>query len=237
MTRMLRAAVLVGALAAVATAGRAEDDKKGTNALDREAAAKATVTDAAKAVDQLALGRRLAAYGRATKSPEALALAARILADTPATNTPTKPTGEDARGAKPADKPARDDTPMGLLAEAKKLAGSDPTVAALAAKVEVEKARGAVAGARTWVETVGGGRTDQYTITFRGGEAAVFAVSGDGDTRLDLYVYDQNGNLIDSDVGHGDDKVCRWAPRWTGPFVIRVVNRGSVANRYLAGHN
>jgi hypothetical protein len=32
-------------------------------------------------------------------------------------------------------------------------------------------------------------------------------------------------------VGPGDDAMCRFTPKWTGPFLIRVVNRG-MANEY-----
>ena len=62
-------------------------------------------------------------------------------------------------------------------------------------------------------------------------------VVGDGDTDLDLYVYDQNGNLIDKDVDYTDNCVCTFVPRWTGLFVIKIVNRGSVYNRYVLRTN
>jgi hypothetical protein len=62
-------------------------------------------------------------------------------------------------------------------------------------------------------------------------------VKGDGDTRLDLYVYDENGNLITSQVGPGDNCLARWQPKWTGPFTIRVVNRGGIGNRYYIWTN
>jgi hypothetical protein len=82
------------------------------------------------------------------------------------------------------------------------------------------------------VDVVNADSTDVYRMTFRGGEAAVLRVIGDGSTRLDLYIYDENGNLITSAVGPGD--VCRadFHPLWTGPFVIKIVNRGYVWNRY-----
>jgi hypothetical protein len=72
-----------------------------------------------------------------------------------------------------------------------------------------------------------------YTVTFMGGEPAAVEVIGDGDTDLDVYVSDENDNLIASAEGRGDHAVVRWQPRWTGPFTIRIVNRGSVSNRYV----
>ncbi len=42
-------------------------------------------------------------------------------------------------------------------------------------------------------------------IYFEGGDLGEVAVIGDGDTDLDLYIYDENGNLIDDDEDYTDD--------------------------------
>ena len=63
-------------------------------------------------------------------------------------------------------------------------------------------------------------------------ELAMVTVHGDGDTDLDLYVYDENGNCVASDTSLGDQCVVTWTPRWTGSFTIRVVNRGFLPNNY-----
>ncbi len=68
-------------------------------------------------------------------------------------------------------------------------------------------------------------------VTCRGGELTRLLV--DGDTDLDVYVYDENGNLIGKDEDPADTCVATWFPRSTGEFTIRVVNRGSVSNRYI----
>lgn len=86
-------------------------------------------------------------------------------------------------------------------------------------------------------ETVKAYDTDRYVLTFRGDEKAVVAVNGDGDTDLDLYIYDENGNLIASDTDSTDSCVATWTPKWTGKFTIKVVNRGSVYNRYEIATN
>jgi hypothetical protein len=91
---------------------------------------------------------------------------------------------------------------------------------------------GPVPPKRPTVERVAAGATDVYTVTFRGGERATVTVRGDGDTDLDLYVYDENGNLIVKDDDHTDNCVVSFTPKWTGPFKIRVVNRGNVYNQY-----
>ena len=96
---------------------------------------------------------------------------------------------------------------------------------------------GATNGAGRQNETVNANDTDTYVITFNGGEPAMVVVSGDGDTDLDLYVYDENGNLVASDTDYTDDCIVSWSPRWTGKFVIRVRNRGNVYNRYTIATN
>lgn len=57
-------------------------------------------------------------------------------------------------------------------------------------------------------ETVKAKTTDVYDVTLRRGETFYIYVSGDGDTDLDLYIYDENGNLIDSDLEVGDSCLC-----------------------------
>ncbi len=57
-------------------------------------------------------------------------------------------------------------------------------------------------------------------------------VEGDGDTDLDLYIYDANGNLIVADEDYTDYCICDFRPYVTSQFTIKIVNRGSVYNRY-----
>jgi hypothetical protein len=71
-----------------------------------------------------------------------------------------------------------------------------------------------------------------YTEYLSAGELTTVYVSGDGDTDLDLFIYDENGVLIDSDTDYGDECVATVVPNWTGRFTIVVRNLGSVYNRY-----
>ena len=79
--------------------------------------------------------------------------------------------------------------------------------------------------------------TDSYEIRFYGDEVAQIIVRGDGDTDLDLFVYDENGNLVASDTDSTDVCVVTWTPRWTGNFRVRVKNLGRVYNRYTLTTN
>jgi hypothetical protein len=75
-------------------------------------------------------------------------------------------------------------------------------------------------------------KTDVYRVHFSAHTRAMVEVSGDGTTDLDLYIYDENGNLVAKDDDNTDDCLASWTPRWSGTFTIRVVNRGSVYNDY-----
>ena len=96
---------------------------------------------------------------------------------------------------------------------------------------------GSVSGRSTTFERVEANTTDVFKRTFFGGESATVSVIGDGDTDLDVYVYDENNNLIAKDDGPTDNCFVRWTPKWTGKFTIRVVNRGRVFNRYRIATN
>src|SRR4051812_23551580 len=81
-------------------------------------------------------------------------------------------------------------------------------------------------------EIVEANDTDVYKFSFYAGSPAIVAISGDGDTRLDLRVYDGYGRLVASDVGPGDDKRVQWYPTQSGYFFIKVRNLGPVYNNY-----
>jgi len=186
----------------------------------------------------------LAQYGYANKSVLSLAEAARILASV---QTAEMQVEKVERGAKAEVKDATEYTPTQLLADAKKYAGNDATLLAVVDKAEKEvKAateraastnRGRVGGAASQYDAVAGNSYIIYYVNFQGGYTAEVGVVGSGNTDLDLYIYDQNGNLIAQDIDYTDVCYCRWVPRWTGTFLIKVVNRGSYTNRFLIATN
>lgn len=117
-----------------------------------------------------------------------------------------------------------------ILADATKFADGDKNLLALIKSAG--ETRGRVGGPVLHYDRVNANTTDIYTWAFRGGELATIAVSGDGDTDLDLFVYDENGNLIASDTDAGDDCLVVFTPRWTGNFRVKVKNYGRVYNNY-----
>jgi len=91
---------------------------------------------------------------------------------------------------------------------------------------------GTVGGPKGVNESICAYDTITYKAYFYANETAMVGVIGDGDTDLDLYVFDERGNLIVSDDDYSDRCMVTWTPRWTGQFTIKVVNRGSVYNNF-----
>lgn len=186
-------------------------------------------------LSSLKLANDLIRYGYAQQNALPLIQALEIMAE-----TPTQALGTDKEKSTTTKTTSKEDKVSfdyaKVLADAKEFADGDEHLLALISKVEATKAgsnRGAVGGPRRSVDVVYGRSTDTYQINFVAGYLAEVAVSGDGDTDLDLYVYDSNGNLIARDADYSDDCYVSWVPRWTGRFIIKVVNRGPISNRYV----
>ncbi|MDP1563457.1 MAG: hypothetical protein Q8M16_18910 [Pirellulaceae bacterium] len=74
--------------------------------------------------------------------------------------------------------------------------------------------------------------TDVFKVDCWGDEVTAFRIQGDGDTDLDLYVYDEDGNLISSGTGYSDREEVQVRPHYRQTMTIKVVNRGNVYNAY-----
>jgi hypothetical protein len=183
-------------------------------------------------VEDSALAAQLAAYGQRTKDPLALILAAKIAKTTAASPLEVKPKTEGPEGAKADKKGTSALDAMALLDQAGALCGEDGTLKTLLARVKDEASRGAVGGPKGGSYILAGGCKNVFEVSFRGGEAAAVAVVGDGSTDLDIFVYDQNGNLIVSDTRASGACYVAWCPVWTGPFRLEICNLGSYANIY-----
>lgn len=182
----------------------------------------------------------LAKYGYSNNSASALVEAAKIFAE-----TKTQTLDVVAERGKNDAVSEKDNNvsfdPVQLIADAKKYAGKDKVILSFAKQVEASMGnsatRGAVGGPKGQKDRVYGKDINSYQVKFWANELAEVCVSGDGDTDLDLYVYDSNGNLIGSDTDYTDDCVVRWVPVWTGTFTIKVVNRGALYNNFAIWTN
>jgi hypothetical protein len=194
------------------------------------------------AVQDLALARQLVLYGQRTGSPEPMIAAARIMLETgisdPEFESMSSEAQEGAGAAVDADKaPVPKLNVLQLLTSARELAGEDANMQAVIDDLEGSMTKGRAGGPAVHYDRVEAYTTDIYRITFRGGQSAIVEVVGDGDTDLDCFMYDENGNLIVSDVDYTDHCILVWTPSWTGPFELQIQNLGSVWNGYVLSTN
>ena len=218
-------------MALLAQPALAEDKK--TNAAET----KGKVSVEAAGVADAALAGKLITYGRAAKSPMALATAAQILRDTATKDKKVEKTTEGKAKAAEAKAAGKDAvTAEAVFGEAVAMAksqGDNALAGILEKESKVAAKRDRIGGPARSVETVLANDKDIYTVAFKGDELARVAVLGDGHADLDLYVYDENGHMIAKD--NDDTAACavEWTPAWSGPFTVKVANNGKVNSDYI----
>lgn len=216
--------LFIGSFAVTGMAGNHEQTNVKEKATD----------DSEKATDQnmayLRVSGELAQLAQDNKDPILMLAAARLKAMAATEEVSRDKTSKgDIAKADAESKPKRGD----LYALAEQYAGTNEALQTLIEDSKAsEDTKGARGGPKSGTTSILAGDTDVFRITFRGGEWAEVTVIGDGDTDLDLHVYDENGNLVDSDTDDTDVAYCSWIPRWTGTFRIEVKNWGRVYNEY-----
>jgi hypothetical protein len=82
-------------------------------------------------------------------------------------------------------------------------------------------------------------RSVTYFERFYGGELATVSIVGDGDTDLDIFVYDAQGRLVAQGVGPTDIESVSWFVPGNQIQTYRIVvrNLGGVWNRYTMRTN
>src|SRR5262245_23227666 len=100
----------------------------------------------------------------------------------------------------------------------------------LASLAQAESLRG---GHHTTTRVEAYDRDEFVPIVFLGGRFARVEIIGDGDTDLDLYVYDAASNLVAKDDDNRDYCIATWTPTRTQAYTIVVVNLGDVYNKYV----
>lgn len=188
-------------------------------------------------VSSLRLANELVKYGYAQQEALPLIQALQIMSQTPTQSLSAEKEGETADMSQTDQKKGLVNFDYDkILADAKALADGNDVLTQLIAQVEssgAELSRGAVNGPKYTKDAVNGNSTDSYSISFVANYLAEVALCGDGDTDLDLYVYDSNGNLIAADTDYTDECYVSWIPRWTGRFTVKIVNRGPIYNCYV----
>ena len=80
--------------------------------------------------------------------------------------------------------------------------------------------------------TVSANTTRYHNYQLYAGECVRVVLNGDGDTDLDLYVYDSAGRLIESSTGYSDYETLDITAYADTTMTVKVVNRGSYINQY-----
>jgi hypothetical protein len=96
---------------------------------------------------------------------------------------------------------------------------------------------GRIGGPQRHLDSVNARSNDWYRIPFHGNEQATIVISGDGSTDLDCWVYDENGNQVDSDTDSTDKCWLTWTPAWSGVFKVKISNFGYISNVYVMQTN
>ncbi|HXO90448.1 MAG TPA: hypothetical protein VN849_06625 [Stellaceae bacterium] len=186
-------------------------------------------------IARLQMTADLLAVGRAIKDPLALVVAARIMKTLGGAEIDLKP--EARRDTANTQKRGQPVSPETILLEARDLAKGDKITNLL---IDETASLGVFRDAeqpKTHQDTIQPGTTDVYTVVFNGGQLAEAGIAGDGDSDLDLFVYDENDHLVCRSTASTDREYCRWWPRWTGPFRIEIQNLGGVADLYRLATN
>jgi hypothetical protein len=186
-------------------------------------------------LENLQLAYQLAKYGYKTYSAAALIEAAKIMSSIKTQDLKYESYKQDPAPKGQGTKKIKEGYDLAsILSAAKKYADGDAKL--LSAIGDVEKAnqatRGRVGGPGEKYSYVYGYSNDYYDVRFIAGELAEIAVRGDGDTDLDLYVFDSNGNMVAKDDDYTDRCFVSWVPLWTGRFTVKIVNRGPIVNNY-----
>ena len=62
-------------------------------------------------------------------------------------------------------------------------------------------------------------------------------VMGDGETDLDLYIFDEDDNLVAYDTDYTDTCYCNFTAETSGNYTIAVVNLGTFVNYFSLNIN
>ena len=196
----------------------------------------AAISGISEPLNDAKLAGELAVYGYTNNSALALAQAAEILCEMDIRNLEVTKSEEGAKNENTGEKKGKVTLNVDtLLADAAIMASDDTTLLALVdgvKKIATAGKRGRTYGPAAVERTVSSNSSYTDYIKFDGSALAEIVIVGDGDTDLDIYVYDENDNLIVKDDDNLDICYVSWYPRYTSTFKVKIINRGSVYNKY-----
>ena len=186
-------------------------------------------------VQTLQLAKQLAVYGYENESVSALLQSANLFLDV---NPKKIELAMESQGQASSEAPQKSFsfTPEELVHAAKELAGKDETFKEWIRKTErrLSGSRGATTTPQYTSSFANG--NDGYTtckISFKANEVAEVYISSLDYADLDLYVYDEYGNLVACDENYNTDCSVSFCPKYTSDFTILVKNRTPYNASYL----
>ena len=217
----------LASLAALAVcAGSALAETAPTNVSDSAAPDDAAIA----ALQSMAIAQQLAGIGVESGDPILLIAAARLASQVAVSES-------DVRPREPQDGVATESpglhTAGEMLAAARALSDGRDDLIGLIDDAEAEGSRGSIYGSGYYDGYITGGVNLYYDEAFYGGEQAVITLQGHNPSDIDLWVYDEYGNLVCSSTGYSSYESCAFTPRWTGDFTIRVENEGHPQSTYF----
>ncbi len=121
-----------------------------------------------------------------------------------------------------------------LLQDASVFADGNAALLELIDGIRRNRSRGPTSSQfETTRNSIGAHSTDNYKIKFQAGKTAVVAVTGNGKTDLDIFVYNSKNRIVAIDSRkNSDDCVVVWNPATTDTYTIKVKNYGKINNKY-----
>ncbi len=80
---------------------------------------------------------------------------------------------------------------------------------------------------------VGPNESVSFWDVFYADEYSEVCIQGNGWSDIDLWVYDENGNLIGRSTSYGSFECVSFTPIWTGEFTVVVENEGKPSGSYF----
>lgn len=190
------------------------------------------------AITAIQTAAQLSQYGYANEDPLSLVQAAKMVVAYPprAIETAAETTGNTRGSAAGKSTAAAVIDAATLLNDAEAMANDEHTLAIIAkAKQDLNApSRGAVSGPQTLERYVDAEDITIDVIVMKGNELAEVLVYGDGDNDLDLFVFDENQNVVASDDDYTDKCYVSFTPSKTARYAIVVKNWGeSVYSNYI----
>jgi hypothetical protein len=70
---------------------------------------------------------------------------------------------------------------------------------------------------------LGPGQAEYFDVALKSGITySVYVAPAEPGVDFDLYIHDENGNLVSQDTSTNSDALCLITPAWTGPFRLTV---------------